>query len=171
MEQALYYSRSNSVEKDFIIKEVTLQSMVSASLRRYSRLFIANGVTVELENLEQTVFTDPKWMDFILGQILTNAVKYRSSSPRICIRAVSNPNSAILQIQDNGIGMPVQDVSRVFDKGFTGENGRKFGKSTGIGLYLCKKLCMKLGLSISLRSLPGQGTTVEIYFPKSNMYR
>ncbi len=167
VDQALYYSRSNSVEKDFIIKELNLKEMIHALLRKESKYFINRNVLVETDNLDFTVYADSKWMEFIFMQLFENAVKYESKS--IKLSAKQNTNSVSLSICDDGIGILAQDINRVFHKGFTGENGRKYAKSTGLGLYLCKELCLKLGLNIRLQSKPGEGTTVEIVFPKSNL--
>lgn len=168
VEQALFYSRSNNVEKDYIIKQVKLNEIINRVLRKNAKYLIAKKIKVQTVELEQTVLTDNKWTDFILQQIIDNSIKYGCSS--IKIYSEQNENNISLFICDNGIGIPQQDIKRVFDKGFTGENGRRFIKSTGIGLYLCKKLCMKLGLDILIRSNAGNGTNVEIIFPKSNMY-
>lgn len=168
VEQALFYCRSGSVERDYIIKEIQLKEIVSGVLRKNARQFIEQKIRIEMDYLEETVYTDIKWVDFMLSQILDNAVKYGSS--KIKIYSVQNPNGLSLRIEDNGIGIEMKDVHRVFEKGFTGESGRIYGKSTGIGLYLCKKLCDKLGLHIFLTSQKEKGTNVEIVFPKSNMY-
>jgi len=168
VEQALFYSRSNTVEKDFIIKQSELNSLVSAVLRKNAKHLIDSKVSMEVTEISGSINTDAKWIDFILWQILENAIKYDSKS--IKIYSEQNTNSLSLFICDDGIGIPAQDISRVFDKGFTGESGRRYTKATGLGLYLCKKLCLKLGLNISLRSEQGKGTTVEIVFPKSDMY-
>ena len=168
VEQALFYSRSSTVEKDFLIKETSLWQVVSATLRKNAKFIIDNNVSVDISAVTATVFTDGKWLDFILWQLLDNAIKYDSKS--VTLRTYEKANSVSLYIRDDGIGIPQKDISRVFDKGFTGENGRSHGKSTGLGLYLCKKLCVKLGLGLSLQSEPGKGVTVEIAFPKSSMY-
>lgn len=170
VDQALFYSRSNTVEKDYVIKQTTLKDLVNSSLKKNSNLLIEGKIGVETSALDKTVFTDAKWTDFILGQILMNSVKYRSESPKIEIYGLKNENSVTLMIADNGIGIPQKDLRRVFEKGFTGENGRTTAKSTGIGLYLCKKLCMKMNLSISIASTVDSGTIVSIVFPKSNMF-
>ena len=168
VEQALFYSRSNTVEKDFIIKQVELGDLVTATLRKNSKHLIESKVSLDVSEISGTVNTDSKWIDFILWQILDNSIKYESK--RIKIYSEKNSNSISLFVCDDGIGISKQDINRVFDKGFTGESGRKYTKATGLGLYLCKKLCLKLGLNISLRSEQGKGTTVEIVFPKSDMY-
>lgn len=170
VEQALYYTRSNSVEKDYIIKRVNLKEMVSSCLKKNARALIESKTTVEMCGLDADVFTDAKWIDFIVGQILSNAIKYNGEQPKIKIFAEERESSVRLAICDNGIGIPEQDLLRVCEKGFTGENGRKYTRSTGIGLYLCNKLCSKLGLTMSLQSKVGRGTTVNILFPKSKMF-
>ena len=168
VEQALFYSRSNTVEKDFLIKQAELTELVSAILRKNAKHLIDNKISVDIAGVSGTVFTDTKWVDFILWQILDNAMKYKGKE--IKIYSKQSTNSTSLFISDNGIGISKQDISRVFDKGFTGENGRNYAKATGLGLYLCKKLCLKLGLNISLKSEQGKGTLVEVIFPKSDMY-
>ncbi|MDF2631616.1 MAG: integral rane sensor signal transduction histidine kinase [Caproiciproducens sp.] len=170
VDQALFYSRSNNVEKDYVIKQTTLKELVNSVLKKNSTLFIEGRISVETSALDKTVFTDVKWTDFILGQILMNSIKYRSMEPKIQIYGLKNENSVTLMIADNGIGIPKMDLSRVFEKGFTGTNGRTSAKSTGIGLYLCKKLCAKLNLGISIASTVNSGTVVSIIFPKSNMF-
>lgn len=170
VDQALFYSRSNTVEKDYIIKQTTLKELVNSVLKKNSTLFIEAKISVETSALDKVVFTDVKWTDFILGQILMNSIKYRSKEPKIQIYGLRNENSVTLTIEDNGIGIPKADLGRVFEKGFTGANGRTSAKSTGIGLYLCKKLCTKLNLGISIASTAYSGTVVSIVFPKSNMF-
>lgn len=167
VEQALFYSKSNTVEKDYIIREVSLSDCVKDAIKKHSRALIECKVAIEMNDLDQVVFTDSKWIDFILGQLITNAIKYKKDSVKLSFSALSLSNSTVLIIEDNGIGIPEKDVNRVFNKGFTGENGRSYAKSTGIGLYLCKKLCNKMGLSIQLASEQGEGTKISIVFPKS----
>ena len=184
VEQALYYTRSNSVEKDYLIKPVNLQSLVSAAVRRSARPLIESHMRPCLHDLDVTVYTDEKWLLFILGQLLGNAIKYRlpraaaqnepgeEAQPegRITVYAESGSSQITLTIADDGIGIPAQDLNRVFDKGFTGSNGRRYSKSTGMGLYLCKKLCTRLGLGIRVESDGKTGTTVRLTFPKSKMF-
>ncbi len=170
VEQALFYSRSSSVEKDYIIKEQSLRGLVLSAVRRNSKALIQNKVFVEVEDFDFTVHTDSKWIDFILNQIISNSIKYKSENSKIKFSAQKSGTNISLFIEDNGIGISQKDVGRVFEKGFTGENGRKFKKSTGIGLYLCKKLCDKLGLSISISSEENKWTQVEIVFPKGGTH-
>src|SRR5690606_31040269 len=166
IEQVLYYSRSNNVSKDYLIKEVSIVDLVRGVIKRNSRDFISKGISIDLEKVEGTVFSDAKWLEFILNQLIGNAIKYiRERDGKVIIHTVRNENNIVLTIEDNGIGISEKDIYRVFEKGFTGENGRKFGRSTGIGLYLCKKLADQLGLGLTITSKMGEGTKVSIIFP------
>ena len=128
--------------------------------------FIYNDISLVLEDLDEVVYTDPKWVNFIINQIIINSLKYsKKEEARIKIYSVRAEKNVILTIEDNGVGIPTEDVRRVFDKGFTGENGRKYGKSTGMGLYICKNLADKLGFGLELSSELGVGTKVNIIFP------
>lgn len=166
IEQVLYYSRSNNVSKDYLIKEVSLATVVRSVIKKNSRDFISKSITVDIEAVEGTVYSDAKWLEFILNQVIGNAIKYmRERNGKVKIYTIHNENNIVLTIEDNGIGIIEKDINRVFEKGFTGENGRQFGKSTGIGLYLCKKLAEQLGLGLTLTSKTGEGTKVRIIFP------
>ena len=132
---------------------------------------LSNKVTIELnESIDKEVYTDSKWAIFILNQIIQNSIKYaKEEDKRIEIFSDEKKDKTVIYIKDNGIGIKKGEITRVFDKGFTGENGRLIGKkSTGIGLYLCKKLCDKLGLGIELNSEIDVGTEVRIIFPKNS---
>ena len=170
VEQALFYARSTTLEKDFKIEKTTLKTLVQEALKSYSKQIIeAHGRPV-FENLDIPVFADRKWCVFIIGQIIANSVKYAKENLILTFEGSSFDNGCGLSISDNGIGITEADIPRIFDKGFTGENGRKFGKSTGIGLYLCRKLCHKMNMEISAASSFENGTTVKITFPKENLY-
>ena len=170
IDQALFYTRSNTIEKDYIIKEMSLSSCVNKVLNNNADSLIKKRVKINLGDLEKRVYSDSKWIEFILGQIISNSIKYINKEYKeLKIYCSESSKYVILNIEDNGDGISDKDVSRVFDKGFTGENGRKFGKSTGIGLYLCKKLCKKLGLDITLISEEGKFTRVSIIFPINRM--
>ncbi|ABG84699.1 sensor histidine kinase [Clostridium perfringens] len=170
IDQALFYTRSNTLEKDYIIKEMSLSSCVNKVLNNNADSLIKKRVKISLGDLEKQVYSDSKWIEFILGQIISNSIKYMNKEHKeLKIYCNENSKYVILNIEDNGAGISEKDISRVFDKGFTGENGRKFGKSTGIGLYLCKKLCKKLGLDIKLISEEGKFTRVSIIFPINRM--
>ncbi|HFE9687086.1 TPA: ATP-binding protein [Clostridium perfringens] len=170
IDQALFYTRSNTLEKDYIIKEISLSSCVNKVLNNNADSLIKKRVKISLGDLEKKVYSDSKWIEFILGQIISNSIKYMNKEHKeLKIYCSEGSKYVILNIEDNGAGISEKDISRVFDKGFTGENGRKFGKSTGIGLYLCKKLCKKLGLDITLISEEGKFTRVSIIFPINRM--
>lgn len=170
IDQALFYTRSNTLEKDYIIKEMSLSSCVNKVLNNNADSLIKKKVKISLGDLEKQVYSDSKWIEFILGQIISNSIKYMNKEHKeLKIYCNESRKYVILNIEDNGAGISEKDLSRVFDKGFTGENGRKFGKSTGIGLYLCKKLCKKLGLDITLISEEGKFTRVSIIFPINRM--
>ena len=170
-EQALFYARSNAVEKDYIISKTNLKEIVNGSILKNKTTLLNEKVSIELTNLKpEEVYTDSKWAVFIINQIIQNAIKYsKKDDKKIEISSQEKSDKVILYIKDNGIGIKKGEITRVFERGFTGENGRIIGqKSTGIGLYLCKKLCNKLGLGIELNSEKGEGTEVRIIFPKNS---
>lgn len=175
VEQALYYSRGTSLERDFQIRQVVLADVVRDALRHKARTLIGARVAPELGALDFTVRADPKWLAFVIGQVLVNAAKYQGEKDgegRVRIWAERQETGldaweTRLAIADDGIGIPASDVGRVFDKGFTGENGRRFARSTGMGLYLVRELCEKMGVSAWLESEEGTGTTVYLSFPDS----
>ncbi|MGN7313530.1 sensor histidine kinase [Alkalicoccobacillus gibsonii] len=170
IEQVLYYSRSNNVSKDYMIKEIALSTIVRSVIKRNSRDFISKKISIDIEDIEGTVYSDVKWLEFIVNQVIGNSIKYiRESNGKVKISTKRNEYNIVLTIEDNGIGIINKDINRVFEKGFTGENGRKFGKSTGIGLYLCKKLAEQLGIGLTLTSKDRVGTTVNIVFPIGNV--
>ena len=170
-EQALFYARSNAVEKDYIINKTNLKEIVNGAILKNKTTLLNEKVSIELSNLkEEEVYTDSKWAVFIVNQIIQNAIKYsKKENKKIEISSQEKNDKVILYIKDNGIGIKKGEITRVFERGFTGENGRIIGqKSTGIGLYLCKKLCEKLGLGIELNSEKDEGTEVRIIFPKNS---
>jgi len=166
VEQALYYARSTNVEKDYTVREIKLSSLIKDVLKVHSKELIASGARIDISCVEGAVFSDKKWLGFMLGQIISNAIKYRGKALELTFKVIESRTNLVLTISDNGIGIESKDIKRVFDKGFTGANGRKVGSSTGIGLYLCKKLCDKLNHKISIDSTLDQGTTLSIVFPK-----
>ncbi len=171
IEQALFYARSNTVEKDYYIKRVSLKEIVNESIKKNKNSLIQGKIFINIHDLNLEVNTDNKWIVFILNQIIQNSIKYRKKEEgsTIEIYAESGKENAILYIKDNGIGIKNGEITRVFEKGFTGTNGRLSNKkSTGIGLYLCKKLCNKLGIAIELNSVQNEGTEVRLVFPKSS---
>ena len=170
VEQVLYYSRSNNVEKDYIVREVNLENIVKNVVKRNYKDFLNKRIKLELEETYETVYTDTKWIEFIINQIIINSVKYsKNKGAKIKIKSYKKKSSVVLTIEDNGVGICENDIENIFKKGFTGENGRKFGQSTGIGLYLCKKLSEKLGINITVKSKLNYGTKVNLVFPKKDI--
>ena len=165
VERALFYARAESPERDCVICQTGLSELVTQAVGNHRTLLIQSGVRVETEGLERSVYTDEKWAVFILGQLLQNAARYRSEDPVIIISVRPLGKQAQLTVSDNGIGIPAHELSRVFDRGFTGSNGRVRGGSTGMGLYLCKKLAGFLELGLEITSEEGRGTTVTLTFP------
>ena len=170
IEQALYYARSNTVEKDYYISKSNLEEIVNQTIIKNKNLLISNKISLQINDIKKEVYTDSKWTIFILNQIIQNSIKYMDKENKIInIYAKDKKDRVILYIKDNGMGVKKGEITRVFEKGFTGENGRQIGKkSTGIGLYLCKKLCDKLGLGIEFNSNKDEGSIVNLVFPKSS---
>lgn len=162
-EQALYYARSEHTEKDYSVREISLSDVVHGAIADNKYLLRQNNVAVTVEDVEYSIYSDDKWLRFILDQLISNAVKYRTDQPVLHFFAVKKTDSVILSVSDNGIGIPQGDLPRIFEKGFTGQNGRTIHSSTGIGLYLCGRLCDKLGIGISASS-EGKGTTISLSF-------
>ncbi len=162
-EQALYYARSEHTEKDYSVREINLSDVVHGAIADNKYLLRQNNVAVTVEDVEYSIYSDDKWLRFILDQLISNAVKYRADQPALHFFAVKENDSIILSVEDNGIGIPQSDLPRIFEKGFTGQNGRMIRSSTGIGLYLCRRLCDKLGIGISASS-ERKGTAISLSF-------
>ena len=171
VDKMLFYARSDVVEKDYFIKEVTLADLVHPVLLEYKNYLLNYHIKVEVKNLDNlVVYTDIKWLNFIIGQILSNSLKYQNKKERIVrIKGIDDKNNIKLVIYDNGVGIKESDLSKVFEKGFTGSNRSKKNAS-GIGLYLVKKLCDKLGIDIKIESVYLKYTKVIITFPKGNYF-
>ncbi|OUO19275.1 sensor histidine kinase [Collinsella sp. An307] len=170
IDQALFYARSEAVERDYLIRKYRLTSLVNAAIKANAPSLIAAHVAPVVDGLDLEVFTDEKWCAFILGQIIQNSVKYAdaeqptiSFSARLVDEGLAT-EAVELTVADNGCGVSEADLPRVFEKGFTGENGRTGKRSTGIGLYLVKRLCDKMGVGISASSVQGEGFTVTLRF-------
>ena len=172
-DQVLYYARSENAEKDYIIKETSLKRAVAnAALKNREAVQLA-GACIETEGLDVSVMTDGKWLEFILGQLMANSLKYtvKGREPVIRISASELSDRVLLHFRDNGAGIPVNDLPRIFDKSFTGENGHTYSRSTGMGLYIVKSLCDRLGHSISAVSEQGSFTELTIAFAKNDHFR
>lgn len=169
VEQALFYARSTNVEKDYSIRASSLDVLVKAAVKKHSKQLIACKTSIQISDMDYRVYTDPKWLDFILGQVISNSIKYKKDDLALSFSAKEENANIVLHFSDNGIGIPTQDLGKVFEKGFTGVNGRRFAKSTGIGLYLCKQLSEKMGLGFALELGEQCGTTLIITFPKDKL--
>lgn len=165
VEQALYYARSETVEQDYFIKRIRLFSIVQAVIMNQRTALMDHQICLDIDETDDMVWTDEKWVSYIIGQILSNSIKYcRKEKARIHIFTKVTEQGIYLSIEDNGIGISDFDLPRIFDKGFTGTN-RTNKQSTGLGLYLCKKLCVKLGLNITAEALRDHYTRITLYFP------
>ena len=162
-EQALYFARSEYTEKDYSDREIALAQIVHQAIADNKYLLLQSGMRLEVEEIQDTVYSDEKWVRFILNQLIANAVKYQAGQPVLRFSACRQQDQVVLMVEDNGIGISPADLPRIFEKGFTGQNGRIVHQSTGIGLYLCKRLCEKLGIGISAKS-EGKGTTISLFF-------
>ena len=171
VEQMLFYARSDSAEKAYFIKGITLEDLIHPVIMDYKNYLLSNKIKIITKNLNYKVYTDEKWLHFIISQIIQNSIKYLDKEDKqIEIVGEENKNNIILSIKDNGIGISPSDLYRVFEKGFTGSN-RKKESSTGMGLYLAKKLSDKLGLSFEISSKEKEYTKITITFPKTNMHK
>lgn len=162
-EQALYYARSEHTEKDYSVRETDLCDVVHRAIADNKYLLRQSNMAITIDAIETRVYTDDKWVRFILNQIIGNAIKYRTEQPVLRFSTTEINDRVVLSISDNGIGIPPSDLPCVFEKGFTGKNGRTGKNSTGIGLYLCKRLCDKLGIGITVHS-ENEGTTIALIF-------
>lgn len=172
-DQILYYVRSNYAEKDFLIKEASMDKIINEVLLKNKDSILENhiDVTVDVKNIK--VLTDSKWLVFILNQIINNSIKYCDNNRKsyIMFYIEDNEKETTLHIKDNGIGVNASDLKHVFDKSFTGENGRKMRNSTGFGLYISQKLIEKLGHKISATSEENKYFEIAITFGKNNLYK
>ncbi|MGN1269017.1 MAG: sensor histidine kinase [Candidatus Aphodocola sp.] len=172
VDQVLYYVRSENAEKDYFIKEVDLSKVIkNVGIKNMDDL-LDNKVEFIVDKTNYKVFTDSKWLEFILNQIINNSIKYKRNidNSYIKIYVKDNLDTTVLIIEDNGIGIKSSDIRQVFDKTFTGTNGREKTTSTGMGLYIAKNLCKKLGHKIEIESKENEYTRVFITFAKNKFY-
>lgn len=169
VEQALFYARLEQVSNDFMIRKIEIAEIIKNVLARNKKIMIQNNMKVEIRNIDVSVYTDEKWLEFILNQIIINAIKYKKEyDSKVTIEAIENKEDIKILIKDNGIGIKESEINRIFEKGFTGTNGRKLNKkSTGIGLYLCNKLCKELNIEIEAQSKENEYTQINLKIPKS----
>jgi len=158
VEMVLTFLRLNSESTDYVIKEYDLDKIVKQAVRKFSSDFIGRKLSLVYEPLNTTVITDEKWLSFVIEQVLSNALKY---TPAGSI-TITLENEKTLRIRDTGIGIAPEDLPRIFENGYTGYNGRTDKKASGIGLYLCKRICINLGHTITARSIVDVGTIIDI---------
>ena len=161
VEMVLQYLRMESMSSDMLLKKYSLDEIVKQAVRKYASIFIQKKIRLDFSELERDVLTDEKWLVFVVEQLLSNALKYTKENGHVLIY-MDEDLPQTLVIEDTGIGIQKEDIPRVFEKGFTGLNGRNDKKSTGIGLYLCKKTLNKLSHTITMESEVGKGTKVKI---------
>lgn len=169
--QVLYSTRANSYSEDLLIQELSLEKLVREGVKKNSYSFITNKIDLELGNLDYNVLTDKKWILYILYQIINNAIKYSREDGKVEIYSDEDEKIINLHVRDNGIGILQEDIERVFNKGYTGTNGRaKTYKSTGMGLYFSKKMSDKLGRKMKVVSKENEFTEFTISFYKISDY-
>ena len=156
VEMVLSYLRIGDISKDMVLTGCDIAKLVRQAVKKYSRLFILQKISLEMGEIRETVVTDEKWLSFVIEQILSNALKYTKKGK---VSIYMEPGERLV-IEDTGIGISAEDLPRIMEKGYTGYNGRKDKKSTGIGLYLCRKVMDKLNHGIDIESEPGKGTRV-----------
>ena len=161
VEMALNYLRFEEMSNDLVLERNSLEQLVRQVVKKYAAIFIYNHISIQLEHLNYTVLTDEKWFCFALEQILSNALKYTKQGS-VKISAEETENGLQIFVKDTGIGIKREDLPRIFEKGYTGKNGRLDRKSTGIGLYLCKMAADKMGHKLSVESVPGEGSSFMI---------
>lgn len=166
VEQVLYHARADEFAKDYLIGEVLLEDVVKGVVKKHASIFINKKISIEIQNADLEVISDKKWLFYIIDQIIVNALKYTNQGGKISVTGVVKDKERQLIIEDNGIGIRKEDISRVFERGFTGQNGRQDYKATGIGLYLARKLARKLSHDITIESGLGEYTKLIIHFPK-----
>lgn len=165
VERALFYARADNPERDFLIRQTGLNEIVAEAVEKHRVLLIQSGVRIETWGLDATVYTDSKWAAFIIGQLLQNAVRYKSEHPVIDISAKTLGQQVHLIFRDNGMGIAPHELPRIFERGFTGSNGRARGGSTGMGLYISKKLSVHMSVDIEVESEEDAGTAITLTFP------
>ncbi len=173
VEQVLYYVRSENAEQDYLIKETKLESIINNVALKNKDELLEERIEFQVKNVDFFINTDAKWLEFILSQIVSNSIKYRKENifSYIKIEASEEKDKIILRILDNGIGIKKSDIKRVFEKTYTGSNGRLKTKSTGVGLFIAKNLCTKLGHTIEIESEENEFTKVTITFSKNEFYK
>ena len=163
VEMVMVFLRLDSESTDYVFRECDLDEIIKQSLRRFSGEFIGRKLSLTYTPTEMDVMTDKKWLSFVIEQIISNALKY---TPDGGITVKKDRENTLL-IKDTGIGIAAEDLPRIFERGYTGFNGQKNKRASGIGLYLCKRICGNLGIEITASSSPNDGTEIRLVFPKA----
>ena len=164
VEMVLCFLRLDSDSTDYVLKAYRLDDIIRPAIRKLAPQFIMKRLELDYETIDKQVLTDEKWLGFVIEQVLSNAVKYTERG-----KVKISCEGSKLIISDTGIGIAPDDLPRIFDKGYTGFNGRMDRKASGIGLYLCRRICNNLGHGITAESVPGQGTTIAIELERNNL--
>lgn len=170
VEQMLYYARSENTEKDYFVKRLCLEDVIHNVILKFRHALLEAETIIHIHDVNYTIYSDEKWLTFILSQIIQNSIKYFDKQKNyLSIYGQDNANHILLVIEDNGCGIKQSELVRVFEKGFTGSN-RKKANATGMGLYLSKKLCDRLGLKLEIASKEEEYTKLSLIFPKGSMH-
>ena len=169
LDQQLHHKRIPSMKNDLYIEELNIQSLIVSEIKDLQSWCMSKGIGIELELEAASVFSDAKWLSYIVRQLLTNAVKYSEASD-IVIRSHEREEQFVLEVEDSGRGIDPRDLPRIFDRGFTSTREHHDHASTGMGLYLARQAAEPLGIRIDVRSQLGTGTTFTLYFPKGNAF-
>lgn len=178
-DKVFYYVRSENAEKDYSFGKVNLKTIINKTAVKNKDIILSNNISLNVHDIDTYVNNDAKWLEFIVNQIISNSIKYKKTSGEAYIEVYSEQRQdsgtdkvgyAVLHIKDNGIGIPAKDIDKVFIKSYTGSNGRNNAKSTGMGLYIAKNMCGKLGHNIEIKSIEGEYTEVEITFYGDSYY-
>lgn len=170
VDQVLYISRSTDFSEDLYIEEIDLNKIIKDIIKKNMNILISKDIEVEIGKLNRKIYSDRKWVSYTIDQIINNSCKYMRDGEKIKIYFQELEDSLVVKIKDTGIGISKKDIDRIFDKGFTGENGRKFRKSTGMGLYLSKKMGERLNYSLEIESEVDSYTLVKIIFKNMDSY-
>ncbi|SFB02716.1 sensor histidine kinase [Clostridium frigidicarnis] len=166
LNMAMYFARLDSFQSDFLVERINLKKLTREAVNEEKKIFIKGRIIPRIDiDKSIEVYSDAKWLKFVLGQLIINGVKYsRGKGKELIIKAHEGEKEIKLNILDEGIGISTKDIKRVFDPFFTGENGRKYGESTGMGLYITKEVCKNLGHEVTIESIVNEGTKVIIKF-------
>lgn len=168
--QVLYTSRSTNFSEDLHIEEIDLYKIIMEVVKKNMNILISKNIELNIEKLDRKIYSDRKWVSYTIDQIINNSYKYIKDNGKIDIYFEENNDILILNIKDNGMGIPKKDIERIFDRGFTGDNGRKIGHSTGMGLYISSKMGEKVNYKLRAESRVNEYTNIKVVFDNINSY-